>query len=76
MAFRYEVIEQIAVLSEIGDTSKELNLIAYGNRPPKYDLRSWKHTDGEDIMLKGVTLTEEEAITLREALNGREELKT
>lgn len=76
MAFKYDVIEKIAVLSEVGDTSKELNLISYNGSPAKYDLRGWKHTDGEDIMLKGVTLTEEEAIALKEALNGREELKT
>lgn len=75
-AFNYEIKEQIAVLSQSGDVTKELNLVSYNGSPAKYDLRSWKRADGQEKLLKGVTLTEEEALLLKEALNGREELKT
>lgn len=69
-SFKYEITEHIATLSEDGrGTSKELNRISYNGAAPKLDLRSWKR-DGEEItLLKGLTLTEEEAEALREALN-------
>lgn len=73
-AFNYEIVEHIATLSQSGYTSKELNRVSYNGSPAKYDLRSWKRTDGEEKLLKGLTLTDEEATALKEALNGREEL--
>ena len=73
-AFNYEIVEHIATLSQSGGTSKELNRVSYNGSPAKYDLRSWKRTDGEEKLLKGLTLTDEEAAALKEALNGREEL--
>lgn len=73
-AFNYEIVEHIATLSQSGDTSKELNRVSYNGSPAKHDLRSWKRADGEEKLLKGLTLTDEEATALKEALNGREEL--
>lgn len=73
-AFNYEIVEHIATLSQSGDTSKELNLISYNGSPAKYDLRSWRRTDGEEKLLKGLTLTAEEASLLKKALDAREEL--
>jgi len=72
--FKYEIVEQIAVLSQNGDTSKELNRVSYNGSPAKYDLRSWKRTDGEEKLLKGLTLTDEEATILRDALSKRADL--
>lgn len=61
-----EVIKKIAVLndSDAGYT-KELNLVSWNGREPKYDLRTWSP---EGIALKGLTLTEEEAKELYKAL--------
>lgn len=73
-AFSYEILEQVAVLSQSGDTTKELNRVSYNGSPAKYDLRSWRRADGEEKLLKGLTLTEEEARALKEALNGRDDL--
>lgn len=73
-AFNYEIVKHIATLSQSGDTSKELNRVSYNGSPAKYDLRSWKRTDGEEKLLKGLTLTDEEARALKEALNGRGDL--
>lgn len=72
--FTYDVVEKIAVLSEKNDTTKELRLVSYRGAKPKYDLRSWKKTEDGEKLLKGLTLTEEEAILLRDALIKREEL--
>lgn len=66
---KYEIIKNIAVLSSSASGwSKELNLISWNDREPKYDLRDWSadHTK----MGKGVTLTKEELLALKELLNG------
>lgn len=67
-SFNYEIVEHIAVLSQSGNTSKELNKVSYNGSPAKYDLRSWKREDGEEKLLKGLTLTGEEMEVLKAAL--------
>lgn len=65
---KYEIVEKIAVLSTTEKGwSKELNLISWNEREPKYDLRDWN--ENHDKMGKGITLTKEELIQLKEALN-------
>lgn len=63
---KYEITEKIAVLSERGVWTKELNKVSWNNREPKFDLRDWNHEEGR--MGKGVTLSDEEARALLEAL--------
>ena len=68
---KYEIVKKIGVLSKAGSGwAKELNLISWNDREPKYDLRDWS-ADGEK-MGKGVTLTKEELLTLKELLNSME----
>ena len=43
-AFNYEIVEKVAVLSQSGDTTKELNRVSYNGSPAKYDLRSWRRS--------------------------------
>jgi len=64
---KYEIIKNIGVLSESSKGwKKELNLVSWNGREPKYDLRDW---DPEhEKMGKGVTLTEEELKKLKELL--------
>ena len=69
--FKYEITEEIAVLSEKNGYTKELNRVSYNGAPGKIDIRTW-YTDeesGEKRMTKGITLSDEEAIVLRDALN-------
>jgi len=69
--FRYEVVETIAVLSESSKGwTKELKLISWNDREPKYDIREWS-PDGSK-MGKGITLSDEEVAVLKKALNSRE----
>lgn len=63
---KYDIVEKIAVLSERGEWSKELNKISWNNRPAKFDIRDWNHEEGR--MGKGVTLSDEEAQELLRAL--------
>ena len=68
---KYEIVKKIGVLSKASSGwAKELNLISWNDREPKYDLRDWS-ADGEK-MGKGVTLTKEELSALKELLNSME----
>jgi hypothetical protein len=69
--FKFEIIKKIGVLSKSDSGwAKELNLIRWNERDPKYDIREWS-PDGEK-MGKGVTLSKEELIALKELLNKME----
>ncbi len=65
---KFEIVKKIGVLSKSAKGwAKELNLISWNERDPKYDIREWS-PDGQ-TMGKGVTLTKEELLALRELLN-------
>lgn len=68
--FSYEIKDKIAVLSdEKSSWTKEINLISYNGAEAKIDIRSWQTTEeGERKMSKGITLTNDEAAKLRDAL--------
>ena len=66
---KYEIVEKIGVLSTIDKGwSKELNLVSWNDREPKYDLRDWN--ENHDKMGKGITLTRDELNKLKETLDG------
>jgi hypothetical protein len=68
---KYEIVKKIGVVSKAGSNwTKELNLIRWNDREAKYDLRDWS-ADGSK-MGKGVTMTREELIALRDLLNSME----
>ena len=65
---KYEIVKKIGVLSKAGSGwTKELNLVSWNDREPKYDIRDWS-ADGEK-MGKGVTLSKQELSELKELLN-------
>ena len=68
--FNYTITQKLAVLSssEGGDFTTEANYISYNGRPPKLDIRKWDRRTAEGKMLKGITLSDEEAAALLEAL--------
>lgn len=64
---KFEITEHIAVLSESAKGwTKELNLISWNGREPKYDIREW--SPNHEKMGKGVTLSNEELEKLKKAL--------
>ncbi|MEP7135006.1 MAG: YdbC family protein [Chloroflexota bacterium] len=68
---KYEIIKKIGVLStSASGWSKELNLISWNDRDPKYDLRDWSADHSK--MGKGVTLSAEELSALKKLLNSLE----
>jgi len=65
---KFEIIKKIGVLSKSASGwEKQLNLVSWNERDPKYDIRDWA-PDGEK-MGKGVTLTKEEMLALKVLLN-------
>ncbi len=68
---KYEIIKNVGVLSKSASGwAKELNLISWNDRDAKYDIREW--SPDREKMGKGVTLSKEELIALKELLNGIE----
>jgi len=64
---KYEIIEKIGVLStSASGWAKELNLISWNDRAPKYDLRDW--SADHEKMSKGITLSRDELLALKELL--------
>ena len=65
----YEITKHIGVLSEgAKGWTKELNLVSWNNRDPKYDIREW--SPEHEKMGKGVTLSKDEAAALKRLLDG------
>jgi len=65
---KYEIVKEIGVLSENAKGwTKELNLISWNERDPKYDIREW--SPEHEKMGKGVTITAEELKKLKDVLN-------
>ena len=65
--FSYEILEEVAVLSENArGWRKELNLISWNGRPPKFDLSEW--APDHEKMGKGITLTNEEFAELSKTI--------
>lgn len=64
---KFEIVNQIGVIStSASGWSVELNRVSWNGNEPKYDVRSWSpdHTKSG----KGITLSEDEMITLCELL--------
>ena len=67
--FTYEIVEELGVLSETArGWTKELNLISWNKREPKYDIREW--APDHEKMGKGVTLSGDECAELKRLLAG------
>ncbi len=65
--FTFNITQNIGKLSEgNGGWTLELNLVSWNNRSPKYDIRSW--SPDHQKMGKGITLTKEEALALKNLL--------
>jgi len=66
---KYDIIKKIGTLStSASGWTKELNLISWNDREPKYDLRDW--SPDRERRGKGVTLSKEELLALGKLLAG------
>ena len=68
---KFEIIKKIGVLSKSASGwTKEVNLMSWNDREPKYDIREW--SPDREKRGKGVTLSKEELLALKELLNSVE----
>lgn len=69
--FSFQIVKNLGTLSESkGGWKTELNLVSWGGRPAKYDLRSW--SPDHQKMGKGSTFSKEEIEALKNLLNSLE----
>ena len=64
---KFEIIEHIGVISESAKGwTRELNIISWNDKEPKYDLRDW--APNKEKMGKGITLSNEEINSFKQLL--------
>lgn len=73
MNVEFKILEHIFSFGENNGWTKELNVVAWGSNPAKYDIRSWN--EDHTKMTKGITFSREELIQLRDVLT-KEELES
>lgn len=65
---KYDIVKEVGVVSENSSGwTKDINLISWNDRAPKYDIRDW--APGHEKMGKGVTLSVDELKELKRILN-------
>lgn len=70
----YKVIKKFDVLDSDSKMPKELRLISWNGKDPKYDLRPWGlNEDGTEKCGKGITFDAEELQSLYEILKKMDE---
>ncbi len=70
--FSYEIKKHLGVISNgSGGWTKELNLISWNGKEPKYDIRDWGPE--HEKMGKGITLSAKDVKALQELFAGIEE---
>ena len=69
--FKYEIVERIAVLSQNSNGwERQLNLVSWNDREPKYDIRDWAPDNAK--MGKGISLSHDELAILKSILDEME----
>lgn len=65
---KFDIQENFGVISETSNGwKKELNLVSWNDRAPKFDIRDWD--SNHDKMGKGLTLSIDELRELKRILN-------
>jgi hypothetical protein len=65
---KFEIKESLGLLSESAKGwTKELNLVSWNDKDPKYDVREWDPL--HEKMGKGITLSVDELKKLKDLLN-------
>ena len=70
-SLKYEIINEIGVLSTDRKWRLELNRISWNEQEPKYDIRRW--APNHEKMGKGITLSDDELLKLADLLAAEKE---
>lgn len=64
---KFEITQHLGTISENAKGwTKEVNLVSWNDREPKFDIREWSPDHSK--MGKGVTLTKEEILKIKDIL--------
>lgn len=63
----FKIEEEIGVVSASGAWALELNRVSWNGKPASFDLRKWNDT--HEKMGKGVTMSKQDLIALRDLIN-------
>ena len=66
----YQTERTLAEISSTGSSAKRLTVTSWNGNPAKLDLRIWRTDEEPAKPGKGITLTDDEAQTLLDALQG------
>lgn len=70
---KMEVKDVLGVVAQHGSNSLELRMVSWNDAEPKYDLRTWYvDREGNERCNKGLGMTKEEIVSLRDLLNSLE----
>lgn len=73
MKYIFEIKKELGVISATNNGwQKELNLVSWNEKEPKYDIREW--SPDHERMSKGCTFTLSELLRLRKLLNDLDQL--
>ena len=73
--FSYTIEKRLGIVSNASSLPLELNLISFNGAPAKFDLRKWRTKDtGERSMQKGICLSRDELLDLKNFLNNMEDI--
>lgn len=65
--FKYEIVDEIGILSESkSGWKREVNLVSWNGAVPKYDIRDW--SPDHEKMGKGISLSSDEIYKLKTLL--------
>lgn len=67
--FKYDLIDHLGVVAEVGRYTLELNEISFNGNPARYDLRRWDNGYTKRKMQKGVSMNRKEIKALKDLLN-------
>jgi len=66
--FKFEILKSYGALSKSeSGWQKELTIVSWNDRKPKYDIRNW--SPQKERMGRGITLTKEELLSLKNILD-------
>lgn len=69
--FSYTIVKQLGIISESQKGwTRELNLVSWNDRDPKYDIRDW--APNHEKMGKGITISKDELENLARLITNLE----
>ncbi len=73
--FEYKILNTIGILSDTPKGwKKALRVVSWNKGNPKFDIRDWNDDAGK--VGKGITLTYEEVVMLKELLDGIDDIES